>query len=40
MFFAYLFVFAYIIGSVWVTYAIMKGSIEADVDFLKVHNTK
>ncbi|WP_413301159.1 hypothetical protein AA0X95_20645 [Bacillus sp. 1P10SD] len=40
MFFVYLFAVAYVIGSVWATYAIMKGSIEADNEFLNAHNTK
>lgn len=40
MFVAYLFTFAYIIGSVWATYAILKGCLDADNDFMKGHNTK
>ncbi|MFB5195432.1 hypothetical protein ACE198_11015 [Neobacillus sp. KR4-4] len=40
MFFAYLFSFGYIIGSVWATYAIIKGCIEADDEFIEVPATK
>ncbi|MEH7014470.1 hypothetical protein V7087_27285 [Neobacillus niacini] len=40
MFFAYLFVTVYIVGSTWATQAIIKGTQNADEEFLKIHNVK
>jgi hypothetical protein len=40
LFFAYLFAIAYVIASTWATQAIIKGTLNADEEFLEIHNVK